>query len=113
MVSDPSLLRLLPITLEFGLERGRRTAAKLGAGLGVAALWHDFQPSAVVHTSAENRHELQPVLRVAAGVSTRRGRAALGAEISYLSLVAAQEAISKAPGEALHGFSLEARIGFR
>jgi hypothetical protein len=113
VVDDPSSLRIVPVTLEFGLESRGRTSVRTEAGIGFAGLWHEFLPSGFVHEAAEDRRAVEPVLRLAAGVSTRWGRAALGVEFSYLTLLSAEEIVSKIDPEVLHGLAFEVRVGLR
>ncbi len=113
VVDDPSSLRCLPVTLEFGLESRGDTRARLGAGVGFAALWHKFLPSAFAHAPAEDQQEVRPAFRLAGGVSRRWGRAVFGVEVSYLTLLSAERSISKIPAEVLHGVALELRLALR
>jgi hypothetical protein len=112
MVDDPSSLRIVPVTLEFGLEGRRRTRPRVGLGLGVASLRHHYLPSPFVHPSSDEHSEVTPVVRLAAGVASRRGHATVGAEASYFTLVQAQSSVTKVAPEAYHAVSLELQIGF-
>jgi hypothetical protein len=113
VVDDPSFLRIVPMTLEFGLESQGRTSAKALVGIGFAGVWHEFVPSAFVHSADEDRSEVEPVLRLAAGVSRAWSRAAVGVEASYLTLLSAQGSVSKVEPEMLHGVALELRLELR
>jgi hypothetical protein len=111
VVNDPSSLRLVPITLEIGRESRGHISARAGVCFGFAGVWHQFLPSAFVHEAAEDKQEVDPVFRIAGGVSTHWGRALLGVDLSYLTLLSAEDSISKMQAEVLHGVALELRVG--